>query len=142
MADLENIMRDCVNAMAEGRHAEAVDYFAEDGVWVTPFGKFVGKEQIGSFLNWQQAQMSYKVNKAGNDVIISDKKAFFEHQIEANVQGKQVDLAAMCAWEFDDDHKVKEVRTIYDRFSTLQQAATGVGKFMVGLMAKRLEVQK
>ena len=85
--------------------------------------------------------MSYTVKIAGNDIITSDKKAFFEHFIKANVQGKPVELSAMCAWEFNDDDKVKECRTVYDRFSTLEQAATGIGKFMVGLIAKQFAVR-
>lgn len=85
--------------------------------------------------------MSYTVETAGNDIITSDKNAFFEHFIKANIQGKHVELSAMCAWEFNDDGKVKECRTIYDRFSTLEQAATGIGKFVVGLIAKQFVVR-
>ncbi|MCD4677040.1 MAG: hypothetical protein K8S18_13760, partial [Desulfobacula sp.] len=49
-------------------------------------------------------------------------------------EGKNIKLSAICAWEFDDNNKVKEIRTVYDRFSTLEQAATGVGKFLVNLL--------
>ena len=141
MANIEDLMRDCVKAMADGKNAEAADYFAEDGIWITPFGKFVGREEILHFLDWQKDQMSYTVEIAGNDIIISDKKAFFEHFIKANVQGKPVEMSAMCAWEFNADNKVKECRTVYDRFSTLEQAATGIGKMMVGMIAKQLTVR-
>ena len=141
MADISGLMRDCVKAMAEGKNNEAAEFFADDGVWITPFGKFVGKDQIKKFLDWQSSQMSYTVKIAGNDIITSDKKAFFEHFIKANVQGKPVELSAMCAWEFNEDDKVKECRTVYDRFSTLEQAATGIGKFMVGLIAKQFAVR-
>jgi hypothetical protein len=141
MANIEGLMRDCVKAMAKGKSNEAADFFADDGVWITPFGKFVGKEQIKKFLDWQSSQMSYTVEIAGNDIIASDKRAFFEHFIKANVQGKPVELSAMCAWEFNDDDKVTECRTVYDRFSTLEQAATGIGKIMVGLIAKQFVVR-
>ncbi|MBC2733613.1 MAG: nuclear transport factor 2 family protein [Desulfobacteraceae bacterium] len=141
MANIEGLMRDCVKAMAEGKNTEATDFFADDGVWITPFGKFVGKERIKHFLDWQNSQMSYTVEIAGNDIIASDKKAFYEHFIKANVQGKPVALSAMCAWEFNKDDKVKECRTVYDRFSTLEQAASGIGKFMVGLIAKQFTVR-
>lgn len=141
MAKIEGLMRDCVQAMAEGKSHEAADFFADDGVWVTPFGKFVGREQIKHFLDWQSSQMSYTVEMAGNDIIASDKKAFFEHFIRANVQGKPVELSAMCAWEFNEDGKVRACRTVYDRFSTLEQAATGIGKIMVGLIAKQFTVR-
>jgi len=141
MAKIEDFMRDCLKAMEEGKNVEAADFFADDGVWITPFGKFVGKEQIKKFLNWQKSQMSWTAEIAGNDIIVSDKKAFFEHLIKANVQGKSVELLVMCAWEFDNNDKVKEIRTVYDRFSTLEQAATGIGKLMVGLIAKQFVVK-
>ena len=141
MANIEGLMRDCVKAMADGRIDEAVEFFADDGVWITPFGKFVGKEQIKKFLDWQRSQMTYTVEIAGNDIIASDRKAFFEHFIKANLQGKPVELSAMCAWEFDNNDKVKACRTVYDRFSTLEQAATGIGKFMVGMIAKQFAVK-
>ncbi len=138
MAKIEDLMRDCLKAMEEGKDVEATDFFADGGVWITPFGKFVGKEQIKKFMNWQNSQMSWAAESAGNDIIVSDKKAFFEHLIKANVKGKSVEISAMCAWEFDNNDKVKEVRTVYDRF---EQAATGIGKWMVGLIAKQFVVK-
>ena len=112
MAQIEDLMRNCLKAMEEGKSAEAADFFTDDGVWITPFGKFVGKEQMKKFLNWQNSQMSWTAEGAGNDIIVSDKKGFFEHLIKANVQGKSVEISAMCAWEFDNNDKVKEVRTV------------------------------
>jgi len=141
MTKIENLMINCLKAMEEGKSVEAADFFSDDGVWITPFGKFVGKEQIKKFLNWQNSQMSWTAESAGNGIIVSDKKAFFEHHIKANVKGKSVELPAMCAWEFDNNDKVREVRTVYDRFSTLEQAATGIGKWMVSLIAKQFVVK-
>ncbi len=47
----------------------------------------------------------------------------------------------MCAWKFNDDDKVSECRTTNDRFSTLEQALTGIGKIMVGSIAKQFTVR-
>ena len=81
MVNIDDLMRNCLKAMQEGEKDEAADFFTEDGVWVTPFGKFTGKEEI------------------------------------------------------------KEVRTVYDRFSTLEQAATGVGKFVINQIGKKFIVK-
>ena len=108
---------------------------------MTPFGRFTGKEEIKNFLDWQDRNMKWTVQKAGNDIIVSNTKAFYEHEIKAIVEGKEVELCAMCAWEFDDNNKIKEVRTVYDRFSTLEQAATGVGKFIVNQIGKKFIVE-
>lgn len=141
MANIVDLMRDCLKAMEKGKSVEAAEFFADGGVWITPFGKFVGKEQIKKYLNWMTGQMSWTAEGAGNDIITSGRKAFYEHLVKANVQGKSVELSAMCAWEFDENDKVKNLRTVYDRFSTLEQAATGLGKFMVNLIAKQFVVK-
>jgi hypothetical protein len=141
MENIDDLMRNCLKAMQEGKKDEAVDFFTEDGVWVTPFGRFAGKEEIKNFLDWQNRTMKWSTQKAGNDIIISKNKAFYEHKIKAIVEGQNVELCAMCAWEFDDNNKVKEVRTVYDRFSTLEQAATGIGKFFVNQIGKKFVVK-
>ena len=56
MAKIEDLMRNCLKAMEEGKSVEAVDFFTDDGVWITPFGKFVGQEQIKKFLNCKIAK--------------------------------------------------------------------------------------
>ena len=141
MAAIDEIMRNCLKAMEEEKNDEAAEYFTEDGVWVTPFGRFAGKKEIKNFLGWQNKNMKWTVQKAGNDIIISNNKAFYEHEIKAIVEGKNIELSAICAWEFDDNNKVKEIRTVYDRFSTLEQAATGVGKFLVNQIGKKFIVK-
>ena len=108
---------------------------------MTLFGKFIGKEAIKNFLDWQNRNMKWTVQKAGNDIIMSGNKAFYEHEIKAIVEGREVKLCAMCAWEFNDNNKIKEVRTVYDRFSTLEQAATGVGKFVINQIGKKFIVR-
>ncbi len=141
MANIDELMRNCLKAMQDGKTDEAANFFAEDGVWVTPFGRFTGKKEIQNFLDWQNRNMKWTAQKAGNDIILSDNKAFYEHEIKANVEDRDVNLCAMCAWEFDDNNKAKEVRTVYDRFSTLEQASTGVGKLIVKLIGKKFIVK-
>ncbi|OQY49867.1 MAG: hypothetical protein B6230_07365 [Desulfobacteraceae bacterium 4572_89] len=141
MSNIDQLMRDCLKSMQDGELEKAADYFTEEGSWTTPFGTFTGKEQIRNFLDWQNRTMSWTAHHAGNDIIISDKKAFYEHKINARVEGRDVELCAMCAWEFDKNDKVKAMRTVYDRFSTLEQAATGIGKFFVNQVGKKFEVK-
>ena len=141
MAGKDELMKNCLKAMQEGKSEEAAEFFTEEGVWVTPFGKFAGKEQIKKFLNWQNNTMTWTARGAGNDIIVSGSKAFYEHEIKANIEGEDVELAAMCAWEFDDNDKVTEIRTVYDRFSTLEQAAKGISKFVINQIGKKFEVK-
>ncbi len=60
MSKIEQAMRGCLTAMQEGRKEDAAEYFTDNGVWVTPFGKFVGKEEIKHFLDWQNRTMSWR----------------------------------------------------------------------------------
>lgn len=114
MAKIEEIMRGCLKNMDEHKTTEVADYFANDGLLTTPFGKFVGKEEITRFLIWRNKKMSWTTVSAGNDIISSGKKAFSEHRITATIKGKSAQFTAMCAWEFDDNDKVKKVKTVYD----------------------------
>ena len=142
MAEIQDLMRGCLKAMEENNFEKAFSFFAEDGVFINPFGRFQGKEQISKFMAFADKQMGrWTAEEAGIGIIVKGQKGFFEHLVKATVQGKAVETPAMCAWEFDENNKVKEIRTIYDRFSTMQQAATGVSGFIVGMIGKQFEVK-
>ena len=142
MAEIQDLMRDCLKAMEEHNIEKTLSFFAEDGVFINPFGRFEGKEQISKFMVFTEKQMGrYTAEEAGNGIIVNGQKGYFEHLVKATIEGKEVETPAMCAWVFDENNKVKEIRTIYDRFSTMQQAATGISGFIVGMIGKQFEVK-
>jgi ketosteroid isomerase-like protein len=137
---IPSIMREFVKTMEDGDVEKTLAYFAEDGVWETPFGAARGKDGLRRYIAWMYDQMKdMKVKECGNGIIAQGNKAFFEHEISATMQGKKVAGPAFCAYEFEGD-KIKNVRTAYDRLSMAQQAATGwLPKMMVNMMVKQAE---
>ena len=75
--NIANIMRDYVKAMAEGDVEKMLSFFTEDGVQITPYGTFKGKEEVrrsSEALSQQVKDM--KVTETGNGIIVEGNKAF------------------------------------------------------------------
>ena len=136
---IPGIMRDFVKTLGEGDVEKTLSYFTEDGVWVNPNGTFRGKDELRRCLTvMSQNIQDMTVTECGNGIIVEGNKAFFEHVIAGTMEGKRAEVLAMCAYEFSGD-KIKETRTVWDRLLMAQQAATGLGKWMVNLIVKQAE---
>jgi len=139
MADekIPGIMRNFVKTF--GDVEKMLSYFTEDGGWVNPNGAFKGKEELRRYLTVFCGSMKdVTVTECGNGIIVQGNKAFFEHVVGGTIEGRRAEALAMCAYEFSGD-KIKEVRTTYDRLLLAQQAATGLGKWMVNMIVKQAE---
>jgi ketosteroid isomerase-like protein len=122
---MAGIMREFVKAMAAGEVDKTLSFFADDGVSVTPYGTYQGKDAIRRNLTAMAANMKdMKVTETGNGIITQGNKAFFEHILSGTYQGKKFEMLAMCAYEFFGD-KIKNVRSVYDRLLTAQQVVSG-----------------
>ena len=141
MADekIASIMREFVKTLGKEDIEKTLSYFTEDGVWINPNGTFKGKEELRRYLTvMSESMQDVTVTECGNGIIVQGNKAFFEHVIAGTMKGERAEVLAMCAYEFSGD-KIKESRTTYDRLSMAQQAATGLGKWMVNLIVKQAE---
>lgn len=141
MADekIASIMREFVKTLGKEDIEKTLSYFTEDGVWVNPNGTFKGKEELRRYLTvMSESMQDVTVTECGNGIIVQGNKAFFEHVIAGTMKGERAEVLAMCAYEFSGD-KIKESRTTYDRLSMAEQAATGLGKWMVNLIVKQAE---
>jgi len=136
---IPGIMRDFVKTMEKGDVDKMLSFLTDDAVWVNPNGTFKGKEELKRYLTVMfQNMQNMTVTECGNGIIVQGNKAFFEHVIGGTVEGKRAEGLAICAYEFSGD-KIKEVRTTYDRLLMAQQAATGLGKWMVNMIVKQAE---
>ncbi|MFQ5996442.1 MAG: nuclear transport factor 2 family protein [Dehalococcoidales bacterium] len=136
---IPGIMRDFVKTMEKGDVDKMLSFLTDDAVWVNPNGTFRGKEELKRYLTVMfQNTQDMTVTECGNGIIVEGNKAFFEHVIGGTVGGRRAEVLAMCAYEFSGD-KIKEVRTTYDRLLMAQQAATGLGKWMVNMIVKQAE---
>lgn len=141
MADekIASIMREFVKTLGKEDIEKTLSYFTEDGVWVNPDGTMKGKEELRRYLTvMSESMQDVTVTETGNGIIVQGNKAFFEHVIAGKIKGKRAGVLAICAYEFSGD-KIKEIRTTYDRLSMAEQAATGLGKWMVNLIVKQTE---
>ena len=141
MADekIASIMREFVKTLGKEDIEKTLSYFTEDGVWINPNGTFKGKEELRRYLTvLSESMQDVTVTECGNGIIVQGNKAFFEHVIAGTMKGERAEVLAMCAYEFSGD-KIKESRTTYDRLSMAEQAATGLGKWMVNLIVKQAE---
>jgi ketosteroid isomerase-like protein len=137
---IPSIMREFVKTMEDGDVEKTLAYFAEDGVWMTPFGTARGKNEIRRYTAWMYGRIKdIKVKEIGNGIIAHGDKAFFEHELTGTMEGKTATVLAMCAYEFEGD-KIKNVRTAYDRLGMAQHAVSGwLPRMMVNMVVKQAE---
>jgi limonene-1,2-epoxide hydrolase len=141
MAEVEvkGIMRDFVKVIEQGDVEKALGFLTDDVTYSIPQGSFKGKEEVKRLLTWMSQTMSgIKVTESGLGIIGAGNKAVFEHDIEGTVEGQRVKYLAMCAYEFKDG-KIQHLRTVFDRLTMAQQAATGwFAKMAVNGIVKRM----
>ena len=135
-----NMMRDSFKAMENGDVETGISSWAEDGVWITPEGTFQGKEEVKRYLTWMaEFVKDMKITETGNGIIVQGEKAIVEHIISGTIQGKGVEVLAMCAWEFNDG-KIQRISTTMDRLSMAKQAAKGwLARWFVNIIVKQAE---
>ena len=136
---IPSIMRDFAKTLGKEDVEKTLAFFTDDGVWVNPNGTFKGKEELRRHLTAMSKNIQdMMVTECGSGIIVQGNKAFFEHVIAGTMKGQRAEVLAICAYEFSGD-KIKEVRTTYDRLLMAQQGATGLGKWMVNMIAKQAE---
>lgn len=135
-----SIIREFVGAMVAADTDKAVSFVADDVRWVTPEGTFDGKAEIRRYIGWTAEfvqNMSY--SETGIGLMVQGDQAAYEHLFQGDVEGTQVQWLAMCGYEFAGD-KIQSMRTVYDRLSVLQQAASGwLEETMINAVVKRAE---
>ena len=138
--EIANTMRDFVQTMAKGDVEKTLSFCTEDCVFVSPNGTFKGTDELRrQFSAEAESMQDTTVTETGNGIIVEGNKAFFEHVIAGTVQGRRVEVLAMCSYEFSDG-KIKKVSSVYDRLSMAQQVAKGwLPKMLVNLIVKKAE---
>jgi uncharacterized protein (TIGR02246 family) len=137
---IAGIMRDLIKSLETNDVEKTLSFFADDGIWVNPNGRFKGKEELRRYMTSSAKTMQdVKITETGNKIIVQGDRAFYEHNIAATIEGKRVEGLAMCAYEFTND-KIREVRTVYDRLLIVKQAAKGwLAKTLVNSIVKQAE---
>jgi ketosteroid isomerase-like protein len=136
----KKLVREFLAAFEERDVEKALAFLTEDAAWVTPASAYEGKPAVRRYLNWEFEMVpSLTVTETGAGLIVQDDKALVEHTLTGTVRGEPCEWLAMCAYEFRDA-KIREVRTVYDRLSLIQQSATGwLESKVVDLVASQAE---
>ncbi len=96
---------------------------ADDITWHTPVGTFKGKEEVKKYLNWVAERIKNpKLTDSGVGILIQGDKASYEHTFSGTIEGEKVSYPMLCTYEFDEDGKIKSLKSVYDRLAIAEQA--------------------
>ncbi|MFC1910451.1 nuclear transport factor 2 family protein [Chloroflexota bacterium] len=132
--EIKDAIRGFLKSWTAGDTKQALSYFAEDAVLISPLGAFKGISQIENNITWvNKMTKDYKVTETGIGIITQGDMGVIEHKISGITNGKKWESPAMCIYEFKNG-KMANVRSFYDTLGQAQQAATGIGKWMVNMV--------
>ena len=121
----EKIVREFLAEYERRNMEKALAYLTEDATWVTPAARYEGKDAVRRYLAWESDTVpSLTITEAGAGLMVQGNQAVIEHTLAGIVRGEPCEWLAICAYEFKDG-KIREVRTVYDRLTLVQQSATG-----------------
>jgi ketosteroid isomerase-like protein len=122
---MASIMQGFIEALVAADIEKALSFYADDGTWDTPEGKFTGKDKLRRYLTWfTQTVTDLKVEETGIGILVKGDKAAYEHTFTAKFRGELGQVPILCSWEFKGD-KIQHTKSVYDRLSLAQQVSKG-----------------
>jgi len=123
--EMENTIRDFVDALEKKDVERALSFFTDDAIWFTTQGIFKGKEQIKKYGDWLADSLTdIKFSDDGIGLIVKDNKAVYQTTYDAKYKGIKMRVGNVCTYEFSGD-KIKNHWILMDRLSTAKQASKG-----------------
>ncbi|MGM0396459.1 MAG: nuclear transport factor 2 family protein [Bacillota bacterium] len=120
----ENLVREFLTALNTHDAEKAESMFSDDIVYVTSNGTFKGKQEAKRYVKWIfDTFKGFKVVESGIGVLTMENLAVAEHDISGKIDGEPANFLSMCAYEFDENGKIKALRTVFDRLTLAEQAA-------------------
>ncbi len=109
-----------------------------DVTFVSPFGSFSGKEQVGNYFQWMfNTVQGIKFTKTGVGFFVKDDKGVDEHTVTGIYDGVPVEFLAICTYQFSNS-KIKEMRDAFDCLTVVNQTAKGwLPKKIVGTIVQK-----
>jgi ketosteroid isomerase-like protein len=131
---IKDAIRGFLKAWTAGDTKQALSFLAENVVLISPLGTFKGIAQIEKNITWvNKMTKDYKVTETGIGIITQGDTGIIEHNLSGTTNGRKWVSPAVCIYEFKNG-KMANVRSFYDGLSQAQQAATGIGKWMVNMV--------
>ena len=138
--EIENTIRDFVDALEKKDIDRALSYFIDDSTWFTTQGIFKGKEEIKRYVSWMSKSLKgVKFIDDGVGIIIQGNKAVYQTIFDSTYEGIKIKVNNVCTYEFSGE-KMKNHWIITDRLSMAKQAATGpIARKAVNTIVARME---
>lgn len=128
-------IRGFLKAWTAGDTKQALSFLADDAVLIGPTGTYKGLAQIEKNIKWViDMTNDYKITENGIGIVTQGDTGIIEHTISGTTNGKKWEAPALCVYEFKNG-KISNIRSFYDALGQAQQAAKGVGKWMVDMVA-------
>lgn len=138
--EIENTIRNFVDALEKKDIDRALSYFIDDATWFTTQGIFKGKEEIKRYVSWMSKYLTgVKFTDDGVGIIIQGNKAVYQTIFESTYEGIKIKVNNVCTYEFSGEN-IKNHWIITDRLSMAKQAATGpIARKAVNTIIVRME---
>ncbi len=128
---IKDAIRGFRKAWAAGDIKQAITFFADDAVYVTPQGTFKGTAQIEKYITWvNRMNKDYKTTETGIGIITQGDTGVIEHNMSGTFKGMKWESPAVTIYEFKNG-KIANLRLFYDVLSQAQQASKGIAKWWV-----------
>ena len=100
--DLEEAIRDYVDALEKNDMERALSFFTEDAVWYNPKGVYNGTKEIKEYLAWLFRVVSeMKFIHDGVGIIVQKDKGVFQHILDCTVRGSKMKVPTFCTYLFE-----------------------------------------
>lgn len=138
--EMENTIRDFVDALEKKDNDRALSFFSDDAKWFTAEGTFIGRDEIKRYLAWMSKTLTdMKFTDDGVGIIIQEDKAVYQSIYESTYEGIKIKVGIVCTYEFSGD-RIKNHWIITDRLSMAKQIAKGpIAKMAVNTIVSRME---
>jgi ketosteroid isomerase-like protein len=131
---IKDAIRGFIKSSTAGDTKQALTFFADDAVWITPQGTFKGTAQIEKCITWlNKTNKENKVTETGIGIITQGDTGVIEHKLSGIYNGMKWESPAVCIYEFKNG-KIASMRAFYDVLAQAQQGAKGIAKWMVNMV--------
>jgi ketosteroid isomerase-like protein len=124
MQGIEDLVEEFDRVLEKRDVQAALEFFADDAEWTLAPGTFSGKDGIRRYLEWDMRtspKAAYRITGIG--VLTVANVAVREAMVEQVWEGISYEYPALTVIEFDDEGKIRRVRSYYDKLGLEQRVA-------------------
>jgi len=133
--EIKAAIRGFLKSWTAGDTKNALSFFAEDALFITPLGEFKGTKQIEKYITWVVGMtQDYKMTETGMGIMAQGDIGVIEYNLSGISRGMKWELPGIAVYEFKDG-KIANMRGVYNILSRSQQTTKGLSRWIVNLVA-------